>query len=210
MPIPGFPPNVADRPPGCPFAPRCGYVRPHCTEAMPPLAGGAPGRLAACSESDRLVEVLACTEHGDAAGPATAMLRVSGLTKRTRAARRGCPARSRSDRAPSRRWTASTCTLRRGEILALVGESGSGKSTLAKILVGQHAADRRDGRYAGARPRSARRRTRSPRRRVQMVFQDPYSSLNPRMTVGRDARRAAAAAQDRAARARCGRRACGC
>jgi oligopeptide/dipeptide ABC transporter ATP-binding protein len=58
IPIPGFPPNVADRPPGCPFAPRCGYVRDHCTEAPPPLEEVVPGRLAACYESDRLVEVL--------------------------------------------------------------------------------------------------------------------------------------------------------
>jgi peptide/nickel transport system ATP-binding protein len=59
IPIPGFPPNVADRPSGCPFAPRCGYVRDHCTEAVPPLEEVLPGRLAACYESDRLVEVLA-------------------------------------------------------------------------------------------------------------------------------------------------------
>jgi oligopeptide/dipeptide ABC transporter ATP-binding protein len=59
VPIPGFPPSVADRPAGCPFAPRCGYVRDHCTEALPPLAEVLPGRLAACYESDRLVEVLA-------------------------------------------------------------------------------------------------------------------------------------------------------
>jgi oligopeptide/dipeptide ABC transporter ATP-binding protein len=59
IPIPGFPPNVADRPPGCPFAPRCGYVRDHCTAAPPPLEEVVPGRLAACYESDRLVEVLA-------------------------------------------------------------------------------------------------------------------------------------------------------
>jgi oligopeptide/dipeptide ABC transporter ATP-binding protein len=59
IPIPGFPPNVADRPPGCPFAPRCGYVQDHCTDAVPPLEEVLPGRLAACYESDRLVEVLA-------------------------------------------------------------------------------------------------------------------------------------------------------
>jgi oligopeptide/dipeptide ABC transporter ATP-binding protein len=59
VPIPGFPPNVADRPAGCPFAPRCGYVRDHCTQAAPPLVEVIPGRLAACYESDRLVEVLA-------------------------------------------------------------------------------------------------------------------------------------------------------
>jgi len=55
--IPGFPPNVADRPAGCPFAPRCGYVQPHCLESMPPLEEVAPGREAACFESARLLEV---------------------------------------------------------------------------------------------------------------------------------------------------------
>ncbi|MEU2348025.1 ABC transporter ATP-binding protein [Modestobacter sp. NPDC049651] len=58
VPIPGFPPNVADRPAGCPFAPRCGYVQPHCTEAPPPLAEVAPGREAACYETHRLGEEL--------------------------------------------------------------------------------------------------------------------------------------------------------
>jgi len=55
--IPGFPPDVADRPPGCPFAPRCGYVRERCMHSVPPLREVAPGRLAACFESDRMVEV---------------------------------------------------------------------------------------------------------------------------------------------------------
>jgi oligopeptide/dipeptide ABC transporter ATP-binding protein len=59
IPIPGFSPNVADRPPGCPFAPRCGYVRDHCAEAVPQLEEVVPGRPVACFESDRLVEVLA-------------------------------------------------------------------------------------------------------------------------------------------------------
>lgn len=71
--------------------------------------------------------------------------------------------------------------LRRGEILALVGESGSGKSTLAKVLVGSLGATRgrvmRDGHVIPAK------RGKDLARRIQMVFQDPYSSLNPRMTV---------------------------
>ncbi|GGB26043.1 ABC transporter ATP-binding protein [Flexivirga endophytica] len=71
--------------------------------------------------------------------------------------------------------------LRRGEILALVGESGSGKSTLANILVGSLPATRgqvvQDGSAIPAR------RDKELSRRIQMVFQDPYSSLNPRLTV---------------------------
>ena len=75
-----------------------------------------------------------------------------------------------------------TLDLRPGEILALVGESGSGKSTLAKILVGSVAASSGDLEYRGS-PLPARR-GRDATRRIQMVFQDPYSSLNPRLTVG--------------------------
>ena len=73
-------------------------------------------------------------------------------------------------------------TVRRGEALALVGESGSGKSTLARAIAGIQAltAARSAGRQGAAR----RRRSRADQRRIQMVFQDPYSSLNPRLTVG--------------------------
>jgi oligopeptide transport system ATP-binding protein len=70
----------------------------------------------------------------------------------------------------------------RGEAVALVGESGSGKSTLALSLAGLRPADRGEVSLAG-RTLPARRR-RSDQRRIQMVFQDPYSSLNPRLTVG--------------------------
>ncbi len=72
--------------------------------------------------------------------------------------------------------------LRKGEILALVGESGSGKSTLAKIIVGSTAASSGEISYEGSP--LAKRRDRNTMRRIQMVFQDPYSSLNPRMSVG--------------------------
>jgi oligopeptide/dipeptide ABC transporter ATP-binding protein len=56
VPIPGFPPNVADRPAGCPFAPRCTFVREHCHGAVPPLEPVSFGRRVACFESDRLLE----------------------------------------------------------------------------------------------------------------------------------------------------------
>ncbi|HEY2505553.1 MAG TPA: ABC transporter ATP-binding protein [Streptosporangiaceae bacterium] len=72
--------------------------------------------------------------------------------------------------------------IERGEALALVGESGSGKSTLARALTGLVAPDRGEIRLDGRVLRG--RRSSADHRKIQMVFQDPYSSLNPRLTVG--------------------------
>ena len=72
-------------------------------------------------------------------------------------------------------------TLYKGETLGLVGESGCGKSTLARCIVGLYQPNAGTIRYAGEVLRY--QRTRTQRRMLQMVFQDPYSSLNPRMTV---------------------------
>jgi oligopeptide/dipeptide ABC transporter ATP-binding protein len=72
------------------------------------------------------------------------------------------------------------------ETVGLVGESGSGKSTLGKTLIGLHAKTAGEVKYRGERlpdryrPADFRRLA----RKIQMIFQDPYSSLNPRMTVG--------------------------
>lgn len=74
--------------------------------------------------------------------------------------------------------------LYRGETLGVVGESGCGKSTLARALVRLHDSDEGQICFEGADIADlsgAARRTSN--RRVQMIFQDPYSSLNPRMTV---------------------------
>lgn len=74
--------------------------------------------------------------------------------------------------------------LRKGEILAIVGESGSGKSTLARMLVGLDSPDAGTLRYRDQDVTRGRLRDRKILRKgVQMVFQDPYMSLNPRMTV---------------------------
>jgi oligopeptide/dipeptide ABC transporter ATP-binding protein len=73
----------------------------------------------------------------------------------------------------------------RGEVLGIVGESGCGKSTLARLLVGLDAPDNGNVSFDGVDVASLRGAPRRQfHRRAQMVFQDPYGSLNPRLTVG--------------------------
>ena len=73
-------------------------------------------------------------------------------------------------------------TIERGQTLALVGESGCGKSTVARLLVGLHTPTRGTVHFDGVdtAPTFAGRDALALRRRLQMIFQDPYASLNPR------------------------------
>ena len=75
--------------------------------------------------------------------------------------------------------------LRAGETLGIVGESGCGKSTLARTLIGLQQADSGSIRYGGQELTTLSKKDWKPlRREIQMVFQDPLASLNPKMTVG--------------------------
>lgn len=111
--------------------------------------------------------------------PGTPLLEARGLTKVYGRRRGGSGAQAE---VAVRR---ADLALLRGECLGVVGESGSGKTTLADCLAGLSAPTEGEVRYRGTVVNGPGMRARIPRvRGVQMVYQDPLSSLNPRRTVG--------------------------
>ena len=120
----------------------------------------------------------------------TALLQLQGVSKSFSRAqgilsRLGSRLAGRPARAGVQALHSTDLELRRGEVVALVGESGCGKSTLGRIVAGLHRSDggRRlwEGRDISELPLDERRRVGLG---IQMVFQDPHASLNPRIPVG--------------------------
>ena len=111
----------------------------------------------------------------------TALLEVAGLTKHF-VSSKGFP---RTVRTVVRAVDGVDFTVAAGEAFGLVGESGCGKSTAARALLRLVEPDAGSVRFAGADVRAARGADLvALRRRMQIVFQDPYSSLNPRLRIG--------------------------
>ena len=173
--MPGVAVGVGERPAGCAFAPRCGQRVERCDGEMPPLEAAEPGRLVRCFEWKRTPPLGAGQGRVSRSGlqASTPLLAVAGLRAEYG---RGRGAVVAADDV--------SFSLARGECLALVGESGSGKTTIARCVAGLHppVAGRilLDGAELAGR---ARRRPTDARRRIQIVFQNPYDSLNPRHRV---------------------------
>ena len=174
--IPGVAVGVGDRPSGCAFAPRCAQRLPACEEAMPPLERLAGDRLVRCPEWRRTPGLQPELRAPAGARPnvAAALLAVEDL--RAEHLGRGSCLIAASQ---------VSFALARSECVASVGESGSGKTTIARCVAGLHAPARGRLLLEGAplAPLAAAR-TREARRRIQIVFQNPYDSLNPRHRVG--------------------------
>jgi peptide/nickel transport system ATP-binding protein len=173
--IPGVAVGVESRPPGCSFAPRCPQRIAACEEAVPLLTAIPGGRVVRCIEWRRTPPLPAAAAQAvteQARGPAP-LLEVRSL----RAVHR-----SRAGEVVAA--TEVSFSVAAGEAVALVGESGSGKTTIGRCICGLHrpAAGQilLDGEELAA---DASGRPREARRRIQIVFQNPYDSLNPRRRV---------------------------
>ncbi|MDB5556834.1 MAG: glutathione import ATP-binding protein GsiA, partial [Rhizobium sp.] len=180
--IDGIQPNLLNPPKGCRFAPRCmGRIDICATD--PALRSVGPDHVAACHRAE-VVERIApalVPEPPQAIAPASDnILEVNNLAKFFELSARG------SAKHTIRALDGVTLAVRRGEALGLVGESGCGKSTLSRIVVGLETPTRGEVRIDGRDISGLKQRDfRAFSNFVQMVFQDPYSSLNPRLTVGR-------------------------
>jgi peptide/nickel transport system ATP-binding protein len=171
--IDGQQPRPGRRGTGCSFAPRCGYAVAACTTAPPePVAVGG-GRTVRCLRARELEATepgplpVAIAPPGAAGPPALSVRGVAasyGSTQVLAGVGFDVPPRA---------------------CVAIVGESGSGKTTLARCVAGLHRNWTGEIAFQGTPlARGARQRDQDQLRRVQYIFQNPYTSLNPRKTIG--------------------------
>ena len=189
VPIPGQVPPALHRPQGCIFASRCTYVDPaRCksgripTESVP---GDASHRVQCVRSRELEPRRRAAAQTPEPAGERDIdlVLEIDNLSKSYHQSA-GIFGRSRSYDVQA--LNDVSISARRGMTLAIVGESGSGKSTLAKVLTGLEQATAGkvvvEGLDIGGIP--VERRPQNVKRNLQMVFQNPDSTLNPSHSVG--------------------------
>jgi peptide/nickel transport system ATP-binding protein len=183
--IEGLPPNLATAPPGCRFAARCPYRIAIC-DSEPPLYPTDTGSLSRCHRHAEIASgaidwaigrgTPTTTAHADA----EPLLSVRNLTKHF-VVSTGLG----GERGVVRAVEDVSFDIFPGETLGLVGESGCGKSTVGRLIL--HLDEPTSGsiKLTGVDLASvSATELKAIRRKVQVIFQDPYSSLNPRMTVG--------------------------
>nr|WP_218620509.1 ABC transporter ATP-binding protein [Mycolicibacterium hippocampi] len=190
VPIPGAPPSLVALPPGCPFAPRCPLAVDACREAEPDLDTVAPGHQVACIRNEQVADRSAADIYGVSAAPTpetdaladeAVVLRVDGLVK-TYPLTKGVVLRRRIGEV--RAVDGVGFELRQGRTLGIVGESGSGKSTTLHQILELTAPQDGTIEVLGVDVATLDRRARKALRGdLQVVFQDPVASLDPRLPV---------------------------
>ncbi|MDO9414320.1 MAG: ABC transporter ATP-binding protein [Pseudolabrys sp.] len=183
--IEGLPPNLANVTKACRFAPRCPFKIAIC-EQEPPLYPTDTGSLSRCHRHAEIAEgkITWSTHSGAglnfAANTEAPVLTVKHLTKHF-AVSGGLRGTSGTVRAVQD----VSFDIFPGETLGLVGESGCGKTTVGRLILRLEEPSEGEIHFEGVNLSTASAaQLKTMRRKVQVIFQDPYSSLNPRMTVG--------------------------
>jgi peptide/nickel transport system ATP-binding protein len=189
VPIAGAPPSLVAMPPGCPFEPRCPLAVAECLAAEPALLAVGPGHSAACIRTDQVAGRSAAQIYGVAtdapeyedSGQPEVVLRVRDLSRTYRLTKGVVFRRQIGEvRAVDR----ISFEVHQGRTLGIVGESGSGKSTTLHEILELRAPQSGSIEVLGndvATLTPTRRR--ELRRDLQVVFQDPVASLDPRLPV---------------------------
>ena len=174
----GQPPGPGRRPPGCLFEPRCPHAIAACSAARPPMVAVNGGQHEArCIRAKELVlsstgvdKLAAASERLEGVNADRPLLEVKGLDGRY---------------ADKQILFDVALTVPRRCCVAVVGESGSGKTTLARCVTGMHDNWSGEVTLSGLQLRArAGDRDLKALRAMQYIFQNPYTSLNPRKTVG--------------------------
>ena len=172
--IPGQAPDPGRRLEQCLFAPRCPLAVEECRQAIPPPVAVGEGHRAWC------IRVAEQAGAPVAAGPGVAPREVAANGSGALLAIDDLDAGYGSRPV----LHGISLSIPTGASLALVGESGSGKTTLARCIAGLHTGYTGTISLAGAQlARAARARPAAAREAIQYVFQNPYSSLNPRRSI---------------------------
>jgi peptide/nickel transport system ATP-binding protein len=179
--IPGLPPDLSDPPTGCRFAPRCTYATDECREAEPELT--TDGHPFACFHPLGAKERRAANPVTDPVEATTSkpLLEVRNLVRDFPVTAKGVLQRKVGAVSAV---ADVTFTVRAGETFGLVGESGCGKSTVGRLLVAADTPTSGSITFDGTEiTGKSDRALRERRRDFQLMFQDPYASLDPRMRV---------------------------
>lgn len=187
VPIPGAPPSLAGLDPGCPFAPRCPLAIDECRLEEPELLPVGADHRAACIRTDQVggrsaADIYGVSTTAQSVRPddSSVVVRVRDLTKTYRLTKGVLRRRAGEVRAVD----GVSFELRQGRTLGIVGESGSGKSTtlheILELTGPQSGSIEVLGTDVTTLSPASRR---SLRRDIQVVFQDPVASLDPRLPV---------------------------